>query len=255
MVKETGIFSALRQMNAVKQAAKTKSFVALKRTDGVAKVNTEAEWHALRGAYITASEAAVLVSLNPFSSPGKLKQDSGFTGNAFTLCGQVLEPVVVDVTNRVLGTKFRLFEDVEGKSFYTKGCLGATPDATDETDLLECKSTRPKSFLKYIESPPLMYLIQLQVQLHCTNKKIGYLAIMSTDLTQATDVINWPIVIYKVHRNDKICEILETEAKRFLDGFDPNGKNTFRAKSEHKKKVGALLALCCEKIYSEWRQE
>lgn len=208
------------------------------------KVKCETDWHKLRATCITASEAAVLVSLNPYSSPGKLKQDTGFRGNAFTFVGQVLEPVVVDVTNRVLGTKFKLFEDVDGKVFYVKENLGATPDATDGICLLECKSTRPLSFIKYCDAPPLMYLIQLQVQLYCTGKKVGYLAIMSTDLTQANDIIKWPIVIYRVQRNDVICKILQEEAARFFTG------DKFRARSDYKKKVTLLLSLCCEKIFN-----
>lgn len=208
------------------------------------KVDNEDDWHTLRKTCITASEAAVLVSLNPYSSPGKLKQDTGFKGNAFTFVGQVLEPVVVDVTNRVLGTNFRLFDDKGGKVFYVKDSLGATPDATDDTMLLECKSTRPESFIKYSVAPPLMYLIQLQVQLYCTEKKEGYLAIMSTDLTQKSDQIIWPIVVYKVQKSDTICNILQEEAKRFFTG------EKFRARSDYKKKVTLLLQLCCAKVYS-----
>lgn len=208
------------------------------------KVNNETDWHALRSTCITASEAAVLVALNPYSSPGKLKKDVGFRGNAYTLVGQVLEPAVVDVTNRVLGTKFKLFEDVDGKVFYVKNNLGATPDATDGIMLLECKSTRPHTFVKYCIEPPMMYLIQLQVQMYCTDLKVGYLAIMSTDLTQSSDVIKWPIVIYKVQRSDAVCDILQEEAARFYSGAP------FRARSDYKKRVTLLLSLACEKVFN-----
>ena len=209
-------------------------------------VNTEEKWHELRNKYITASEAAVLIGHNPYSSPGKLKQESGFVGNAYTFIGQVLEPVVVDITNRILLSNFRLYEtDNDGKVFYTKGLLGATPDATDGTMLLECKSTKPDTYLKYKAEPPLQYLVQLQVQLYCTDIKEGYLAILSTDLSQTSQTINWPIVIYKVKRNDKLCAIIQTEAARFFNDKD----KTYRVSSSIKKQTGTLLHLCHEKIY------
>ncbi len=208
-------------------------------------VHTEEHWHLLRSNCITASEAAVLIGQNPYSSPGKLKKDGGFTGNAYTLIGQVMEPVVVDVTNRVLGTSFKLYETVNnGKVFYVKGLLGATPDATDGTMLQECKSTKPDTYLKYKEAPPYQYLVQLQVQLWCTDIKEGYLAIMSTDLSQVSPNIIWPIVIYKVLRSDRLCEIIQQEAARFYEAPDK-----FRVNSPIKKEATELLSKCYERVY------
>lgn len=213
-------------------------------------VNTEEKWHELRNKYITASEAAVLLGHNPYSSPSKLKKDNGFVGNAYTFIGQVLEPVVVDITNRILLSKFRLYEtENEGKVFYTKGSLGATPDATDGSMLLECKSTKPDTYLKYKEAPPFQYLIQLQVQLHCTDMKEGYLSILSTDLSQTSQNIVWPIVIYKVKRNDKLCAIIQSEAERFFRD------STYRVNSAIKKQTGAILSLCHEKVYESVTKE
>ena len=208
--------------------------------------DTEEKWLELRKSYITASEAAVLLGLNPYSSPNKLKAEkieSTFKGNSFTRVGQVLEPVVVEVTNEVMDTKFKLYEDVGGKKFFTKGALGATPDAVEGDVLLECKTTRPLTFEKYKENAPLTYLTQLQVQLYCTGNKLGYLAIMSTDLTMLTEKLIWPIVIYKVERNDAFCTLLEEEVKRFLE------EPTFRVNSSNKKKAQMLLSMSHAKIY------
>jgi len=207
------------------------------------KVNTESEWLKLRGNYVTASEAAVLVGLNPYSSPSKLKAVGGFSGNSFTMIGQLLEPIVLQVTNKVMGTGFKLYEDEGYKSFFTRSKLGATPDATNGEMLLECKTTRPMSFLKYKDVPPVMYLIQVMVQLFCTKMDEAYLSIMSTDLTQRTADINWPVAVYKVTRDDRICEILKQEALRYykLPGF--------RVDSKKKKEVVALLDLCYSKVY------
>lgn len=207
-------------------------------------VKTEAEWHDLRTKYITASESAVLVGLNPYSSPSKLKK-STFKGNANTLLGQLLETVVVKITNIMLKTNFKLFETDEGKIFFTKGNLGATPDALEGPILLECKTTRPDLFLKHKEIPPVTYLMQLQTQLWCTGNEIGYLAILSTDLTQKDQEPNWPIVLYKVQLNHELCAIIESEAERFFKS------DTFRVNSKLKVQANLLLQSSWTKVKKE----
>ncbi len=207
-------------------------------------VKTEEEWLELRKQYITASAAAVLVGADPYSSPSKLRNPEEFHGNAFTFVGQMLEPIVVNVTNAVLGTKFQLYENKEGhKEFYTCDGLGATPDAhQDRNVLLECKTTRPKTYIKYSAVPPSKYLIQLLVQLECTGLEEGYLAIMSTDLTQASAELKWPISIFKVLKDDRISVILKTQAERFTNN------KTFRVDSKIKQKVRLLLTLCYKRV-------
>jgi predicted phage-related endonuclease len=203
-------------------------------------VKTEVEWHALRAKCVTASEAAVLVGADPYSSPAQLRKPSTFTGNAFTLVGQMLEPIVVNVTNAVLGTKYQLFENAEGhKEFYTEGHLGATPDAhEDRKRLLECKTTRPQTYIKYSAVPPSKYIIQLIVQLMCTNLSEGHLAIMSTNLTQASATLKWPISVFKVWTDNRICDILKEEAEKFTNN------EKFKVDSKVKQKVKLLLPMC-----------
>jgi len=209
--------------------------------------DTEEKWLKLRKSYITASEAAIILGLNPYSSPNKLKAEkveSTFKGNSFTRVGQVLEPVVVEVTNEIMGMNFKLYESgAAGKSFFTNGNMGATPDAVEGDILLECKTTRPHTFEKYKENAPLTYLTQLQVQLHCTNKEVGYLAIMSTDLTMLTEKLIWPIVVYKVTKNNRFCTLLESEIGRFLE------EPTFRVNSKNKKDAQMLLSMSSAKVH------
>lgn len=207
-------------------------------------VKTEEEWHNLRSQFVTASEAAALVGVDPYNSPAKIRQPSTFTGNAFTEVGQVLEPVVVNITNRVLGTHFELYETAEGtKEFYTEGNLGATPDAhQDRQILLECKTTRPHTYEKYSVVPPEKYLIQLIVQMLTTGIKEGYLSILSTNLTQETSIINWPITIFKVLHNDELCNILISEAARFKDD------EKFRVNSKTKQKVKLILSCIHQRV-------
>lgn len=210
-------------------------------------VKTEAEWLELRKKYITASQASVLVGADPYSSPGSIRNPPAFEGNAFTRVGQMLELVVANITNDVLNTKFELFENKEGhKEFYTCGALGATPDAhQDRKTLLECKTTRPKTYVKYSGVPPSKYLIQLIVQMMCTDEvgEYGYLSIMSTNLTQPTAKLDWPISVFKVWKDDRICNILKEEAERFVNNA------TFRVSSTVKQKVKLLLTMCYERVY------
>lgn len=207
-------------------------------------VKTEADWLELRKQFITASAAAVLVGADPYSSPAKIRNPPEFLGNAFTFVGQMLEPVVVNVTNKVLGTSFQLYENPEGhKEFYTEGLLGATPDAhEDRKILLECKTTRPHTYLKYSAVPPSKYLIQVLVQLYCIGLEEAYLAIMSTDLTQSTSVLKWPITIFKVWKCGTICDILKIQAEKFTNN------KTFKVDSKVKQKIRLLLTLCYERV-------
>ncbi len=212
-------------------------------------VKTEAEWHALRGKCITASNAATLVGADPYSSPAKLRNPDPFFGNAFTKVGQALEPVVVHVVNDILGSSFRLFETADGsKEFYTCGHLGATPDAYMDINtgrmLLECKTTRPKTYIKYGSVPPSKYLIQLIVQMLCTEvtSDHGLLAIMSTNLTQSSSSLEWPIKIFKVWKDERICDILKIQAEKF------STNTTFRVESKIKQRVRILLSMCYEEV-------
>jgi predicted phage-related endonuclease len=210
-------------------------------------LKTEADWLAIRKDYITASEAAVLVGADPYSSPKAIKEPSTFTGNAFTLVGQLLEPVVANLTNIVLGTKFVLYEQESNvKEFYTNGHFGATPDAhQDRKILLECKTTRPKTFIKYGSVLPSKYMIQNIIQQMCVDGlevDYGYISVMSTDLTQHTSEVNWPISVFKIWKDKTLCDILQEEAERFKT------KPTFRVNSKVKQKVKLLLAMGCERI-------
>lgn len=212
-------------------------------------IKTESDWLDIRKKYITASNVACLVGADPYSSPSSLRNPAPFTGNSFTRVGQMLEPVVVNVLNDVMGTRFELYENPEGhKEFYTEGRLGATPDAhEDRKRLLECKTTRPHTYLKYGAIPPAKYVLQLMVQLMCTGMTEGYLAIMSTNLTQRTSELIWPISIFKVLYCPKICSILKVEAERFTLAVEED--KTFRVNSDVKKRIQLLISMCYTRIH------
>lgn len=213
-------------------------------------IYNEKDWHALRAQVVTASEAAVLVGADPYSSPRQILNREPFEGNAFTFVGQMLEEVVVKITNKVLGTNFELYEQEENvKEFYINNNLGATPDAhQDRKMLLECKTTRPKTYMKYSAVPPSKYIIQNVVQQICVDdleSDFGYLSILSTDLTQNSSELRWPITIYKIWKNSELCNILKEESDRFKKCTETNKQ--FRVNSKVKQKVKLLLATTWER--------
>ena len=207
-------------------------------------IKTEADWLDIRKKYITASNAATLLGADPYSSPAALRNPAEFHGNSFTRVGQMLEPVVVNVVTDVLGSSFRLYENEQGwKEFYTEGHLGATPDAhMDRKVLLECKTTQPTTYIKYGSVPPSKYLIQLIVQMMCTGISEGLLAIMSTNLTQRSSLLEWPVKIFKVLPDERICVMLREQAERFVTN------EKFRVDSSVKQKTRILLSMCWEEI-------
>lgn len=209
------------------------------------------EWLKARQQVITATEAPTLLGLNPFSSPAKMwaeKTEKTFVGNSYTQIGQWLEPVVVTITNSLLRTDFQIIENEIGKIFYQHDSarLGATPDAIGTNEFLECKTTKPLNYLKYKYCPPIYYLVQLQVQLICAQFDTGYLAIMSTDLSQADDVLRLPITIFKVTRQPRLEELLIQEVNRFWDCRKREVQ--FRVASKVKRESGILMNMCYSKV-------
>lgn len=182
---------------------------------------SEKEWLGLRQKVITATEMGVILGLNPWKSVKELieaKKNPGYFENAYTLMGQWLEPTVVQAVNKLLNTPYTLFED-EARSFFIDSelGLGATPDAGYNGSLLECKTTKPHNYLKWAFWPPAYYLMQLYTQMYCTGRNRGLLAIMSTNLTQRTDVLDLPIHIHEIRRDKFIDDCIEREVKRFWE--------------------------------------
>lgn len=211
---------------------------------------SEQEWLDMRKKYVTATEVASILGINKFRSANKMWLEkigsNPFTGNAYTIIGQLLEPIVVQVTNIALDEDFRLYE---GRQFLTNDelRLGATPDAHNDTDLLECKTTKPANVLRYAGSAPDHYIAQVMTQLILSHeKKGGYLSLMSTDLTQHSQELNLPVVIYKIERNNEYIRLIKEEATRFWQTVEA-GK-TFRVDSAVKRKIMLLNRLCTKRI-------
>jgi len=187
----------------------------------ILRPETEADWLQLRTKVLTATDIAVILGLNKYKSVAELiegKKNSEPFENAYTWIGQALEPVVVKATNKVLDRKFKLYED-DGKAFFADIDLGlgATPDAYDATHLLECKTTKPGNALRWAAWPPPYYLSQLYTQLICTDRPEGMLSIMSTNLTQTSEVLQLPITVHLLTRTEKIDKLILEQVARFWE--------------------------------------
>lgn len=185
-------------------------------------LRTDEEWHAARKGVITATEVSSVVGCNKYQSAAKMwdnKHNGTFRGNAFTIIGQILEPLVVRAANHHLGTKFKLYEDLEGgaKSFFIEEeiNMGATPDACMPGALLECKTTRSGNILKWRHCPNEQYLCQLYTQMMCTEMPVGYLVIMDCNLSQYSGQLKFPIIAFKLLTDPRIDAIIKSEVKRF----------------------------------------
>ena len=209
------------------------------------------EWLEIRRTVLTATDIGVILGLNKWKSVAELvkgKENFEPFENSYTWLGQVLEPVVVEAVNKAIGTNFKLYED-EARSFFVDReiGLGATPDAHEGSILLECKSTKPGNHLRWHGWPPAYYLSQLYTQMICTEKDTGYLAIMSTNLTQKSEVLDLPLLIHQLSRHSELDEIFFKEVKRFWD--TQNSGKMYRVNRKQAPDIEMFLRFQTEQIY------
>ncbi len=219
----------------------------------ILRPESEADWLLLRTKVLTATDMAVILGLNPYKSVSELlesKKNPVPFSNAYTWIGQALEPVVVKATNEVLKTDFKLYED-DGKQFFAdlELGLGATPDAYEADDnlLLECKTTKPGNALKWAAWPPTYYLSQLYTQLICTEKADGLISILSTNLTQTSEVLKLPLTIHLLTRTKELDILILEQVARFWE-TTKRGK-TYRVDRKLAFRIDMMLRYAVRGIY------
>jgi len=216
-------------------------------------LNNEKDWMAIRSKVLTATEVSVILGLNKYRTINEIladKKDPKPFENSYTVIGQLLEPVVVASTNKILGTNFKLFEQTKDiKSFFLDEelKLGSTPDASDGQKLLECKTTKPGNFLRYSGWPPVYYLAQLYTQLLCTSLEEGLLSILSTNLAPISQEIRIPISIFSVSRSSKIDSLVISEVERFWNTINAN--KVFRVNRKQTLETEIILRCLTKRIY------
>lgn len=219
---------------------------------------TDAEWKALRKQIITATESAYLLGLDFWKSAAKMLKEKeeglSIADNPYMLLGRCLEQTVVEYTNKALERNFKLFETSEGKVIYAdlEVGLGATPDAFEGNELLECKTTGPKNHLLWAEKPPIKYLAQLQTQLMCTNNTVGHLSILLTDLAPShhkmslSEYLTSKLLVFRCEKSEEFEDILTSELARLKEYRNSN--IFFKSNDEIKQDAIAALEGCYTKI-------
>lgn len=208
-------------------------------------------WLELRTKVLTATDMGVVLGLNKYKSvkqlvEGKTKWEP--LDNSYIWLGQVLEPVVVEATNKALNSNFKLYEN-GSRSFFVDEELrmGATPDAGNGELLLECKSTKPGNYLRWAGWPPAYYLSQLYTQMMCVGMDVGYLAILSTNLSQKDEHLKLPLHVHKLVRDEKLDKIFIDTVKEFWETID-SGK-MYRVKRKNAPGLELLIRSRTSKIY------
>ena len=214
------------------------------------KPTTDTEWLDIRRTVITATEVSILLGLNKWTSVSQLienkKQVTPFE-NAYTIVGQWLEPVVVQAVNRALKKEFKLFENGSRSFFVDKELkLGATPDAGDSDTLLECKTTKPTNSLLWAEWPPAYYLCQLYVQLIATGREVGYLGVLSTDMSQTSQELQLDLNIHELKRSKELDDLIFEEVARFWKSIKIN--KLYRVNRKEAGKVELMFRVNTRKI-------
>lgn len=209
------------------------------------------EWLEARNKCITATEVSTLFGLNKYMSPKKLLQGKIAPQKIWSTHirrGRILEPAVIQAIREDLKWEAGLYGGVRGVSFFKHpDCrLSATPDAmvyneAGEIDsLLECKTATAARLDDWDFAPPTQYLMQVHVQMMCTDIKSSYIACLG-----AFDP--FPLVVYEVKWDERINKQILTEVDRWWDCFDRGVE--FVVEKDKKADMKALLESNVKRIY------
>lgn len=152
----------------------------------ITKVKTASheEWLKLRSQYIGGSDAAAVVSMNPFASPYSLWAEKtgkvpGFTGNLATEVGTYLEEFVAQKFAQETGKKVRKCNQGFLNSEYPFAIANIDRDIVGEDAGLEIKTTDSLNLKKFKGGEyPANYYCQMVHYLAVTGKQRWYLAVL-----------------------------------------------------------------------------
>lgn len=198
---------------------------------------------------ITATDMAVLFSLNPYESPATIvnrkTSPTEMYGPALRR-GQLFEPAVLEAFKIDMGIETIRNNNVT--CVLENHRIAATPDAfvanVKERIPVEVKSTGSKRFVKWYLEPPLYYQMQVHTQMLVTNSEKGYLgALEAGDPQECT----YRFVAWEIHRNERLEEMMKLETIRFWQSMQSEEK--YRANSAMKKEAIELLSNSRKLLY------
>lgn len=144
---------------------------------------TRDDWVQLRTTGIGGSDVAAICGLDPWRSPldvwlDKTGRGTGFDGNAATLWGNLLEPVVAEHFAATTGLEVSPFEHVLAHDEHA--WMLANPDRAVGADgILEIKTTGYHNADEWDDDEvPARALLQLQHYLAVTGRRRGWIAVL-----------------------------------------------------------------------------
>jgi predicted phage-related endonuclease len=215
----------------------------------------EVEWLELRSKCLTASDMAIILGFNKYTSMKKLVESKSTieqVDSNYMRLGRLLEPVVKDLVNYRLETDFELVSSAskDDQVFYADLELGfgCTPDALNEskTILLECKSTKPKNFMYWSYIPKIDYLCQLYSQMIVLDIQKGYLGIMSTDMSLADEHSESDLIVFEVQQEEWLTNAIIEEVKLFWVKY--YSKKQYRVNRDLQTKAELYFRLLTKKV-------
>lgn len=187
--------------------------------------DNDADWHQIRKEYVSGTQLAAILGLDPYTSPNQVYQEKRrnktpkeFITNANVEMGHVLEPLIIRAASAALNLQTRP-SPTDVRLFVTHSMhkLGCSPDSELENGSpLEAKSTMPHNLYAWSSIPTFKYLCQLYAQQICLEKPYGYLAIMGTNLVQyRSSEIKWPLLIFKLNTDPILTNIILNSVDKF----------------------------------------
>lgn len=187
---------------------------------------------------ITATDMAVLFSLNPYECPSSLvakkTNPMEHIPSAAIRRGHLFEPAVLEAFKIDMGMQTKRNDSITFTMNDHR--IAATPDAffeiNDKLAVVECKSIANPRFLSWYLLPPFYYLMQVHTQMMVLDANHGYIGAL-----EATDPYRF--IAWKIERDPDLETMMQEEVKRFWKCFD--AKEKYRSSSEMKCKAKDIL--------------
>lgn len=169
------------------------------------------EQRTARRAYIGSSDAPAILGVDPFRNRhdvflDKTRDLEDFTSPAIE-AGNLLEPVLIDWCSRQLDRPIR-----NRGTMHVRGDLACNLDADlSDTEIIEAKTTGMVDHWgeENSDEVPDKVLVQTHHAFHCTGAVVAYVPVILARFSLK-------FALYRVERNDKVCEAVAAECIDFM---------------------------------------
>lgn len=210
------------------------------------------EWLQFRKGFVSASDMGALLGLNPYKSRNDLLKEK--RGEKIDEVidevvkgrwerGHILQPSVVEMYRRWLSTDIQCHEpDIEEVFFSKTKQISATPDVffNNWKCPADVKTAHTSRAVRWLESPPLYYIVQVHCQMLCASGKKGRLiGGFFGDHPEYKD-IELGLIVYEMIRSKEIDSLMIEEVSNFFKML-PNGELYKPISSKEKRRRTELF--------------